>query len=232
MVTLCLITARGGSKGIPDKNIKPLAGKPLLAWSVEQARQSGVCDRIVISTDSPAIAEIARQYGAEAPFLRPAELATDTAPHILSVLHALTWLKENDHWEPDVVILLQPTSPLRLPEDIRGAHEQLHASGAPAVIGICEAESHPYLVKRLTPEGRLENFIDHGIAYPRRQDLPPAYRPNGAVYVNRTESLVRDQTFIPPGTHGYVMPVSRSLDIDTLWEFNLAEILLENPPKS
>jgi CMP-N-acetylneuraminic acid synthetase len=229
MSTLCLITARGGSKGIPNKNIKPLAGKPLIAWSVEQAKQSGICDRVVISTDSPDIAAIGKQYGAEAPFLRPAEMSTDTAPHILSVLHALTWLREIERWKPDIVILLQPTSPLRTPEDIRRACERLCSTNAPAVIGVCEAESHPYLVQRLSPDGVLENFINHGIAYPRRQDLPAAYRPNGAIYVNRSELLIRDQTLFPPGTLGYIMPAERSIDIDTQLDFNLAAILLMNP---
>ncbi len=223
---LGLITARGGSKGVPGKNVRPLAGKPLIAWTIEAARASGRLDRVVVSTDDDEIAAVAREFGAEVPFMRPAELAQDDSPHILSVLHALDELAGLEQYAPDAVCLLQPTSPLRTAEDIDAAIAIACESDAPAVVSVTEALAHPQLTQRMDADGRLHPFMEADTDYLRRQDLPDAYVLNGAVYVNTTDSLRRDETFYPEGLRGYVMPPERSLDIDTLWDFHLAELIL------
>ena len=226
MEILALVTARGGSKGIPGKNIKPLAGKPLIAWTIEAALASRSLARVIVSTDDASIAEVSRDWGAETPFLRPAELAQDASSHISVVEHALHWVETNDHWLPDYVLLLQPTSPFRTVEDIDGAVEAARQKNAQAVVGVCPAHNHPYLTKRILEDGKLADFISVDMAYMRRQDLPPAYVINGAIYLNKCDVLLKQRTFLPPGTLPYVMPLERSMDIDTPWDFYLAELIL------
>ncbi len=227
MKTLGLITARGGSKGIPGKNLIPLAGKPLIAWTVEAARAAKSLTRIVVSTDDAAIAAEGRSRGAEVPFLRPAELATDTSSHISVVEHALEWLRSNDRFTPDAVVLLQPTSPLRTAKDIDACVEMAVSRKAPAVVSVCDAEDHPFLVKRLNARGELEDFVASGLSYARRQEFPRAYVLNGAVYVNLTESLTASRSFVPPGTLPYIMSRRDSIDIDTPADLEAAEALLK-----
>lgn len=221
-----LITARGGSKGIPGKNIKLLAGKPLIAWTIEAALGSRQLDRLIVSTDDAAIAEAARRYGADVPFMRPAELAQDTSSHISVVDHALDWLAAHDGTDPDYVLLLQPTSPLRTAQDIDATIELALQRQAVAVVSVCEVDQHPLLCQRVQPDGTLAPYMTSELTYLRRQDLPPAYALNGALYLNRSESLRRDRTFLPVGTLPYVMPRERSLDIDTPWDWHLVELVL------
>lgn len=231
MKVLGLITARGGSKGVPGKNWKLINGKPLIAWTVETALASESLDRLVVSTDSAEIAAAGEKAGAEVPFMRPSELAQDTSPHIDCVLHALDWLESEQGYAPDFVCLLQPTSPLRLPEDIDGAVGMalslVRERGASAVISVTDCPHHPYLARRRDGEGRLLPFVEHDIAYQRRQDLPEALAANGAVYVNSVSSLRHDRTFYPIESYGYYMPQERSMEIDTLWEFYLVEYALK-----
>ncbi len=229
MDILAIVTARGGSKGLPRKNVLPLAGKPLIAWTIEAARQSQVASRLIVSTDSQEIAEVSRAWGAEVPFLRPPELARDDSPHIAAVLHALQWLEAQEGRRPARVLLLQPTAPLRSAEDIRGAVSLADRHAAAAVVSVCEARQHPFLTKRILEDGTLADFVAAGgISYLRRQALPPAYALNGAIYLNRAESLLRDRTFVPDGSYAYVMPPERSLDVDTPWDFHLVELLLHD----
>lgn len=223
-----VITARGGSKAIPHKNTVPLAGKPLIAWTIEAALQSRRLDRLIVSTDDPEIAETSRAWGAEVPFLRPAELAEDNTPHILVMLHSLSWLNESAAASPDYLLLLQPTSPLRTAEDIDTAIEIAEARDAIAVVSVAEMHRHPYLSKRILEDGTLADFVETDIAYLRRQALPPAYALNGAIYLNRPESLLRDRTFVPPGTLAYVMPPERSMDVDSPWDLHLIELVLRD----
>jgi len=223
-----VITARGGSKGIPRKNTVLLAGKPLIAWTIEAALQSRRLDRLIVSTDDSEIAEISRAWGAEVPFLRPPELAEDNTPHILVVLHALDWLHESSGISPDYLMLLQPTSPLRSADDIDTAIEVAQARDAIAVVSVAEVHRHPYLSKRILEDGTLVDFVESDIAYLRRQALPPAYALNGAIYLNRPESLLHDRKFIPPGTLGYVMPPERSMDVDSPWDLYLIELVLRD----
>lgn len=225
---LAVIPARGGSKGIPRKNVRPLAGKPLVAWTIEAALQSQMLSRVIVSTDDEEIANVARERGTETPFLRPRELAQDDSSSMSVVLHTVQWLEEQEHFSPDYVLLLQPTSPFRNAQDIDTAVELAETQHAAAVVSVCEAERHPYLCKRILDGGTLADFVPNNLEYQRRQDLPPAFVLNGAIYLNRRESLLCDQTFLPSGTLAYVMPAERSLDIDSPWDWHLAELILKD----
>src|SRR5262249_41195917 len=163
-------TARGGSKGVPGKNIAPVAGKPLIAWTIEAARAARRLARVIVSTDDSAIAQAARAFGAEVPFLRPVELARHKSSPISDALHALGWL-EKERCLPHYLVLLQPTSPLRISEDIDEAIALAHAKNADSVVSVCAAHNHPLLVKKATPDGTLANYATTDLAYMRRQDL-------------------------------------------------------------
>lgn len=217
---LGLIPARGGSRGIPRKNIKPLHGKPLLAWTIEAALRSTFLDAVVVSTDDEEIGRVAADWGAEVPFLRPRELAQDETPGIDPVLHALEQLPDFD-----TVVLLQPTSPLRTTDDIDQCIELARSSGAPSVVSVTEAAKHPYWMYRLGPDLRLKALI---AAPPvtRRQDLPPVYSMNGAVYFARADWLRRHRTFVTDETVAYIMPPERSVDLDSMLDWQMAELLL------
>lgn len=223
---LGLITARGGSKGVPRKNIRTLAGKPLMAWTIEAACRSRFISRVIVSTEDDEIAEVAREWGAAVPFVRPVALASDDASHISVVRHAVAWLGRHDDWSADYVVTLQPTSPFRTTEDIDQAVELAFSEGLGAVIGVAEARDHPFLARLMTEAGTLETFVECDLVYPRRQDLPPVYSINGAMYVNRCDTLATHEGLVPPGAIGFVMPRERSLDIDTPWDFHLAELLM------
>lgn len=222
---LGLVTARGGSKGIPRKNIVEVAGKPLVAWTLEAALASSL-DRVVVSTDDGEIADVARRWGGEVPFRRPAELARDDSPHLPVVRHAVEWLEEHEGYRPDVVALLQPTSPLREPRDIDGAIRLMEEKGADSVVAVAESPVHPYQMYGLTEEGRLEGIGPRPEGYVRRQEVPPVYVVNGAIYLMRRALLETADTFVTESAHGYLMPRSRSLDVDDPWELRLADLLL------
>jgi CMP-N,N'-diacetyllegionaminic acid synthase len=217
---LALIPARGGSKGIPGKNIIPLAGKPLLGWTVEAAQSCAAIDEIVLSTDDEAIAEIGRGLGASVPFLRSASLATDEASTMDAVFDALDRLPGFD-----VVVLLQPTSPLRTVADIDGCLELLDA--APACVSVGPATDHPYLTYRVDDQHRLAPFVpvSEGQSL-RRQDLPGAWCLNGAVYAADIPWLRAQRSFISARTAAYAMPAERSIDVDTTADLHAAESLL------
>jgi CMP-N,N'-diacetyllegionaminic acid synthase len=223
-----LILARGGSKGIPRKNIVPLAGKPLIAWTIEAGVKSGVLDRLMVSTDDTEIAEVSRAWGAEVPFLRPQELARDETPSMDAVLHALRWLCAEQSYSPECVLLLQPTSPLRQAEDIQNSIALLLEREAACVVSVSQVEQHPYWMKRVAADGRLEEFLPEVAMPTRRQDLPPAYAVNGAIYLGRRDWLMANQSFYGPATYGYIMPPERSLDIDTALDLRLAELALKD----
>lgn len=226
---LGLITARGGSKGIPRKNLAPLAGKPLLAWTVEAALASRAVGRLVLSTDDEEIARVGADLGAETPFLRPAHLAGDASPHDQVVLHAVQWLEENQGYAPDFVLLLQPTSPLRAARDIDDALEIALKTGADGVMGVTEAKHHPNKVWALDEDGRLEPFIPRPEGYLRRQSLRPAYAENGAVYLLRRSALLRERNLFLDRMAALVMPPERSLDVDTPWDLHLADLAFRHP---
>ncbi|MDM7456730.1 MAG: acylneuraminate cytidylyltransferase family protein [Tepidimonas sp.] len=218
---LALIPARGGSKGVPGKNIKEVAGKPLIAWTIEAAQQARCIDRVVVSSDDAAILEVARAWGAETPFERPAELARDETPSIDVVLHAVRQLP-GAAW----VVLLQPTSPLRTAQDIDAAFALCRSQGAPACVSVTEAATPPWWMFHLTDQGRLRAFLPEQHGPQRRQDAPPLYSLNGAVYVARTDWLQRTRTFLSDETLAYAMPAERSIDIDTPLDLTIAACLL------
>jgi CMP-N,N'-diacetyllegionaminic acid synthase len=227
-----IIPARGGSKGIPRKNIKTIAGRPLIDWTIGAALDSRSLDRVIVSTDDAEIARVAEDCGAEVPFIRPKKIASDSATSFSVVDHAVTWLINDGLATPDSVMLLQPTSPLRTAEDICGAITLRRKMNAPAVVSVCETGSHPCLIKKIDKKGRLENYSQNCPEFTRRQDLPKAYILNGALYLNSWAALSREQNFIPEGTGAYIMPPERSIDIDTPLDFALAELLLKRVKKS
>ena len=224
---LAIIPARGGSKGLPGKNIKELCGKPLVAWSIEQAKACSSINRVVMSTDDDQIAEVAKKYGAEVPFMRPAELASDTASTIDVIFHALDWLEKYEDYQPAYILLLQPTSPLRTAEDIEGAIQTFKDKSARAVVSVCETDHHPWWSNRLPDDGNMKNFLRPDVLNKRRQDLPVFYRLNGAIYVADTNYLREQNSFFGPNTIAYKMPKERSIDIDSGIDFELAALLLE-----
>jgi CMP-N,N'-diacetyllegionaminic acid synthase len=207
---LAVIPARGGSKGLPGKNILPVNGRPLLAWTVDAAQGARCIDRVVLSSDDDAIIAVARTLGCEAPFRRPAELATDTANSIDVVLHALDMLPGFD-----IVVLLQPTSPLRTAGDIEEACSRLVASGAPACVSVCLSEHSPYWMFLLDDNQTLTPLVETPAGVTRRQELPPVYVLNGAIYVADTAWLRKSRAFVTRDTVAHVMPAERSIDIDT-----------------
>lgn len=221
MKILGLIPARGGSKGIPRKNIRPIAGRPLIAWTIEAARMSERLDRLVVSTDDEEIAAVAREHGAETPFLRPAELARDDTPGVDPVLHALQALPGYDG-----VLLLQPTSPLRSATDIADCLDLAARLEAACVVSVCAPEKHPHWMYRLDDRQRLRPLLD-GPAITRRQDLPPVFAANGALYFARTGWLQQHRTFITPDTAAFVMPPERSVDLDNPLDWKFADMLLK-----
>lgn len=219
---LGLIPARGGSKGVPRKNIRMLAGKPLIAWTIEAALASDALDRVVVSSEDREILDTARKWGADTPFVRPAELAQDATPGAAPVLHALETLPERY----DFVVLLQPTSPLRDSADIDAAIRLCRETGAPACVGVVEPDKSPYWMFTRDNGGRLSPLIPREKLPARRQDLPVTYSVNGAVYVASVPWFLREKAFFSPETVGYVMPRERSLDIDDELDFAVAEMVL------
>jgi CMP-N,N'-diacetyllegionaminic acid synthase len=223
---LGLVPARAGSKGIPGKNLRLLAGRPLVAHAIEAARASGIVDRVVVSTDSEEIAAAGRAAGAEVPFLRPAALATDEAPMLPVVLHAVAEL-EREGWSPAVVVLLQPTAPLRRPEHIRAAIRLLERTGCDAVVSVVAIPAHyaPDFALKVVGD-RLEFFLPEGARTTRRQDARPAYSRDGSVYAVRRDVLVTQQSLYGRDCRPLVLPRSESANLDDPEDWARAEALL------
>lgn len=221
MTLLALIPARGGSKGILRKNIRPFCCKPLLQWSIDVALATTCVDQVVVSTDDPEIADVAKAGGAEVPFLRPAELATDTAPGIAPVLHALEQLPQVSD-----VLLLQPTSPLRTSADIKAIVVLRQQAGRKSAVSLTPSAKHPAWMYSLRQDQQLDPLLKLDGAHCRQQ-LPPAYVLNGALYLASRDFLLREQAFIGADTVGYVMTAERSVDIDTPLDWQWAEFLME-----
>jgi len=223
---LGIIPARGGSKGIPAKNRRMLVGKPLVAHTIEAALRCAHHLRVVVSTDCKEIAEISRSSGAEIPFMRPKELARDDTPTYPVVRHVLRDLKELDGYVPDLVVLLQPTSPLRGSELIDQGIRLLLEENADSVVSVCEAEHSPYWMYTTTGDRRIVPLIESAPACLHRQDLPSVYRLNGALYVLRADSLGTRESLLGIDTCALVMSQEESVDIDDEIDFLLAETLL------
>lgn len=223
---LFIIPARGGSKGIPGKNIKPLGGRPLIAYSIEAARQAGADDQhIILSTDYPSIADTARSLGLEVPYMRPAALATDTAGSREVILDAMDWA-DRQGIVYDCVVLLQPTSPFRTADDITGALA-LYSPDIDMVVSVTPAASNPYYNCFETDPATGFLHISKGDGlYTRRQDAPPAWEYNGAVYVINPLSIRRQPLGAFARRVPFVMPRDRSIDLDTPADWLVAEVLL------
>ncbi len=225
---LGLITARGGSKGLPGKNIRNLCGKPLIAWTVESARGSRYIDYLALSTDSEDIAKVVRAFGVDVPFLRPPELASDDATSVDVVAHALRFLQGSGH-EFEILVLLEPTSPLRDSKDIDFALEQMLASKAESIVSVCRAEStHPAFMFRRTESNRLASNQPEGFAVLRRQELEPMFFLEGSVYASKVETLLRERTFCHRNTIGFEVPKWKSPEIDDIVDFLHVEAIMKH----
>jgi CMP-N,N'-diacetyllegionaminic acid synthase len=231
---LAIIPARGGSKGLPRKNILPLGGEPLVTYTIEAAKGCSSIDRVILSTDSLEIANIGKQLGVEVPFIRPSELATDTAHPYQVLQHAVEYLKNTEDYIPDIIITLQPTSPLRTSNHIEALINVLQSNRElDSAISICETPFSPYWMFTINHEV-LRPFVDDKKDYSltRRQDLNKVYKPNGAVYATRYELLIEQNIIFSAfasGKTGYIImdPIS-SLDIDTQIDFNIVESILRD----
>lgn len=206
---LAIVPARGGSKGIARKNIREVGGKPLISWTIEEAKKSRYIDRLILSSDDDEIIEVAKAWGCEVPFKRPIELAQDETPGIEPILHALKVLPKYDY-----VTLLQPTSPLRTVDDINACLEKCLAFNANACVSVTEVTENPHWMYTLEKDGAMRQLIQTNHFFYRRQDLPQVYKLNGAVYVAKHEWLLQSKSFLSKDTFAYVMPWERSIDID------------------
>lgn len=216
---LGIITARGGSKGIPRKNVIPIGGKPLIGWTIEAALASRYIDRLILSSDDPEIIRVAKSFGCDAPFERDASLATDTASSADVVEDALRRVPGYEYF-----VLLQPTSPLRLAEDIDACVEKGVGAAADSCVSVTEAEQSPYWMYRKREDGSLEPLLSAPKGTSRRQDLPKSLVLNGAIYVVSTNAFLAERKFLFKGSLSYEMPASRSLDIDTELDLKLFKI--------
>lgn len=218
---LGVIPARGGSKGLPRKNLRLAGGKPLLAWTIEAAARSKYLDRFVLSSEDEEIIALARRLGCEVPFVRPAELAGDDVSAVDPVIHALREMPGYDY-----VVLLQPTTPLRTAEDIDGCIAICYESKAGAVISVVNPQKSPFWMLRKAEDGFLLPLISENFVRLQRQELPEVFLPNGAVYVSEREYLLNNRSFLADRTLGYSMPRERSIDIDTEMDLVFFEMMI------
>jgi CMP-N,N'-diacetyllegionaminic acid synthase len=227
MRILATICARGGSKGVPNKNIRLLNGKPLIAYTIECAKKYTKFDRIIVSTDSPKIAEIAKQYGADVPFLRPKELATDTSPKIPVLQHAVRYLEQEENDSYDLIVDLDPTSPLRKVEDIENCVNKMLENNPNVVFSVTPAHKNPYFNMVEEKDGKvyLCKKLDGPIT--RRQDAPTVYAMNASIYVFKKDFLLNTDTVFSDNTMAVVMPEERSIDIDRPIDFEFVEFLMK-----
>lgn len=230
---LGVVGARSGSKGIPHKNIRPLLGKPLLAWIIEAAKKSKYVTRLIISTDSPEYAGIAKKYGAEAPFLRPAELATDKVPDFDFLYHAAIWLRNNENWQADIILRLPPTTPLCRPEHIDECVKLLiDEPDADSSRTVTPASKHPYKLWRATEAGYIEPFLSEEFTGLRdahnmsRQSFPGAYQ-HVDVIALRWKTLVEDKSMSGKKIRYHLIPKTVAIDIDSETDFFIAEQLMK-----
>ena len=222
---LAIIPARGGSKGIPNKNIMAISGKPLIAYTIDAGKKSKYIDELIVSTDSEVIKVIAQQYGAKVPFLRSEELSNDTSKSIDVVIHSIDFYKKNNV-SFDYVILLQPTSPLRTFKHLDEAIEKLIESKSTSLVSVCEASENPVLMRSIENE-KLKEVISFEGTNLRRQDLPTFYIFNGALYINSNDMLVNKKKFVDENTIPYVMNKESSIDIDTMLDARLVELIID-----
>lgn len=226
MKTLAIIPARGGSKGLPGKNTRLLAGVPLIAHTIKAALEAETVNRVIVSTDDDSIAAISKKFGAEVPFIRPADISDDKASGMDACLHALEHANNLLDYHPEVVIFLQPTSPMRTASDIDAAVELLCESNADSVVSLKAVNDFPQWMKKMDHKLRISPLFEQMEITAARQDLEKSYILNGAIYLSTTESLKKHHSFYGGDTRGYLMPEDRSIDIDTLNDFLMAEAMI------
>jgi CMP-N,N'-diacetyllegionaminic acid synthase len=221
---LAIIPARGGSKGLPGKNIRLLHDKPLIQYSIEAALNSSCVDEVVVTTDSAEIAHVSGQAGAAVPFIRPAELATDEAKSIDVFKHTVEFYEQTLDQFFDVIMLLQPTSPLRNAMDIEEAYTIFSSNQADSLQSVALSEVQPYLLREMD-NGRLMPYLEGEREHLRRQDLKELYVLNGAIYIVKRDLLMNHSTLVGRNNCGYIMPKERSVDIDDEFDLKMAEFL-------
>ncbi len=223
------IPARGGSKGIKDKNIIDLCGKPLISYTITASLDSNYIDKTIVSTDSNIIADISRECGADVPFMRPIELASDTSKTIDVVMHFLKYLESNKE-KYDALVLLQPTQPLRTNTDIDKSIELFFQKQQRGLASVSPVDDHPILIRTINADCEMSSLLEMGSTC-RRQDMPEYFRVNGCIYVNKVEDIT-DKTSFNDNPVGYVMESTHSVDIDELKDLALAEYYLKRGTKA
>lgn len=226
---LAIVPARGGSKGLPAKNIKRLCGKPLIAWSIDAGLKSKYIDKVMVSTDYIIIANIAKEYGASIPFLRPSELATDKATSFDVVKHTIEFYKNTLREEFDYIVLLEPTSPLREDGDIDNMIKNIVKNEADfdSIVSIGEVTEHPSIMKKIVNNSYLENYCIELDMKSRRQDNDSAYFPYGVAYIVKTNSLIEEQTFYTKRNSFYKIKRYQCYEIDDIYDFLAIENIMK-----
>jgi CMP-N-acetylneuraminic acid synthetase len=229
MKTVGFIFARGGSKGLPGKNIRPIGGKPMIAWAIEQAIAVERIERVIVSTDSDEIATISKQYGAEAPFIRPAHLATDNSPELLSWRHGLEYLKETMGSMPELMVSLPATAPLRSVMDINNCLDEYERSLSDVVITVTDSHRSPYFnMVSQNSDGSFGLVNPPPATINRRQDVPVVYDMATVCYVVKSEFIMSHDSIFEGRVRGMHVPVDRAIDVDTLLDFQIAEMLFNS----
>lgn len=226
-VILCVIPARGGSRGLPGKNVKQLAGKPLIAHTIKQAKESKLIDRIIVSTEDTRIADISRKYNAEVPFERPKELAEDNSGMIDVLLHAMKWMEEKERFKFDILLLLHVTTPLRTPEDIDNCIRLLVDEDAENVFSVTEAYRNPYFnMVEIGSDNKVRPVKEGSFA--TRQSAPEVFDMNSSIYAWWKDTFIKKTGLFLENTRIYRMPRERSVDIDEPFDFRIAEMLMKD----
>lgn len=224
---LAVIPARGGSKGVPLKNIKELDNKPLIAYTIEAALNAGIFKKVIVSTDSEEIAEIAKKYGADVPFIRPADISGDGASSDAVILHAIQFYLEQGV-RFGGVCKLQPTSPLRTEMDLKDAYKQFMKENVDYLVSVCECEHSPLWSGILGPNNSMDDFLREEVIRSCRQELKQYYRLNGAIYMAKVDKFLQNQSFFGKNGIAYIMQQEKSIDIDSNLDFAIAELLIKN----
>jgi len=227
MTIIAIIPARGGSESIPRKNIKLLADKPLIVYTIETALECKLLERVIVTTDDEEIAAISKEHGAEVPFIRPRELALDTTPMLPVLQHAVSYLEQNEKLRIDIVVILQPTSPFREVSDIENCIKKLQNEKADSVVTVCEAEHNPYFVMMKFQNDNLVPLLKTEKPVTRRQDAPKVYRLNGAVYAVRRGVLMNENKIFTDNTKAVIMLHEKSIDLDRPLDFEFADFLMK-----
>ncbi len=223
---LCLINARGGSKGVPWKNIKPLGRKPLIGYSIEAAKASKLISHVVVSTDSMDIADVARNFGADVPFMRPAELASDTAKQIDAIIHAINFMEERGNTY-DYICILQPTCPFRSVDDVDGALNLLISSGGDSVITVTDVGGrHPNTLYTMADNQQISPYVQNDGAGVLRQNFESLYWRTGSVYAMRRDVVMNEHSLYGKDIRGYPQPEERAFNIDSPFDWDLCEAYL------